>query len=258
MASISLAFLPFVPFGTNPWIMVGFLAAMVLGLYASIKVQTTYARYSRQPSRRGLTGAETAREILDRAGAEDWAVVGASHGQPTTRDVRIEMVPGQLSDHYDPIHRVLRLSPGVCNGTSLAACCIAAHEAGHAVQHAKAYTPLTLRTTLYPLANIGSQAWMWLILGGFFVGGIGNLGPVFLNIGIALFSCAVVFYVVTLPVEFDASRRALAYLSEYQILTEDEMGGARKVLSAAALTYVAAALTAVLQLLYLLTLRRDD
>ena len=256
MMTFSFAFLFFPP-ATSPWIVLGFFAAMALGLYATLKVQITYARYSREPSRRGMTGAETAREILNRAGAEDWAVVAHAQGQPTTRDVRIEMVPGQLSDHYDPIHRVLRLSPAVYNGNSLAACGIAAHESGHAVQHAKAYAPLTLRTALYPLANIGSQAWMWLILGGFFFGGMANLG-IFLNIGIALFSCAVLFYVVTLPVEFDASRRALAYLSEYGILTDDELRGTRKVLSAAALTYVAAALTAVLQLLYLLTLRRND
>jgi hypothetical protein len=235
----------------------GFIASFMLGAYATYKTHSTYTRYGRVGSRTGMTGAEVAREILDRAAMEEWAVELDLQRKPTTRDVRVEIVPGILSDHYSPVDRVLRLSPDVYRGTSLASCGIAAHEAGHAVQHAKGYAPLHLRTALYPLAAIGSQAWMWLMLLGFLVGGMQHLGPV-LTIGIAAFSCAVAFYVVTLPVEFDASRRAMVYLREYGILASDELVGARKVLTAAALTYVAAALTAVLQLLYLLALRRDE
>lgn len=247
----------FMPGPMSGAIGLAFLACFLLGLYATFKTQMTYSKYSRVRSRAGLTGAQVAREILDRAGAEQWAVEKEMRGEPTTLAVRVEMVPGMLADHYDPIHRVLRLSPDVYGGSSLAACGIAAHEAGHAVQHAKGYAPLHMRTALYPLANLGSQAWMWLMLLGFFFGGLQNLG-VILTIGIGLFACAVAFYVITLPVEFDASWRALGYLSEYGILARDEMGGARKVLSAAALTYVAAALTAVVQLIYLIWLRRDE
>ncbi len=243
--------------GISPLILIGFLVSMVLGIYAQFKVQSTYSRYSRVPSRRGLTGAQVAYEVLMRAGSEDWAVLREARGEVTTRSVRIELASGVLSDHYDPIHRVLRLSPDVYNSTSLAACGIAAHESGHAIQHAKGYAPLHLRTALYPLANLGSQAWMWLWLAGLIMGGMRYINPTFLTLGIALFSCAVAFYVITLPVEFDASRRALIYLTEYKILDEGEMVGARKVLTAAALTYVAAALTAVFQLLYLLSVRRE-
>ena len=246
----------FLPFGAaNLWVMLGFGLCMVLGIYASIKTQTTYARYSRVGSRVGLTGSEVAREMLDRAGLEDWAVEKEMRGEPTTKSVRIEMVPGTLSDHYDPIHRVLRLSPDVYHGTSLASCGVAAHETGHAMQHAKGFAPLHLRTTLYPLAAIGSRAWPFLMMFGWFFG-MRNLGML-LSVGIVMFSFAVLFYIITLPVEIDASRRALKYLGEYGILAPDELPGARKVLTAAALTYIAAALTAVIQLLYLLSLRRD-
>jgi len=247
-------YFPFI-FGGSPLIMLGFLAALLLGIWATIMVRSAYAKYSRVPMRAGLTGAEVARYILDQAGSEDWAIDAAARGAPTTRDVRIEMVPGMLADHYDPINRVLRLSPEVYQGTSLAAAGVAAHEAGHAIQHAKGFAPLHLRTTLYPLANIGSQAWPFLMIAGFMFG-LRNLGWL-LDVGIILFSFAVAFYLITLPVEFDASRRALAYLGGYGLLSDRELVGARKVLRAAALTYVAAALTAVIQLLYLLSLRRD-
>lgn len=246
----------FLPFGAaSPLILIGFLACLVLGIYASFKTQSTYAKFSRVGSRSGLVGAQVAREILDRAGLEAWAVEKEMRGEPTTRSVQIEMVSGMLSDHYDPIQRVLRLSPDVYHGSSLAACGVAAHEAGHAVQHAKGFVPLHLRTTLYPLAAIGSKAWPFLMMLGWMFG-LRDLG-ILLSIGIVMFSFAVAFYVITLPVEFDASRRAMVYLREYGILATEELSGARKVLTAAALTYVAAALTAVIQLLYLLSLRRD-
>ncbi len=242
--------------GGSPLIMLGFFAALLLGIWATIMVQSAYAKYSRLPTRSGLTGADVARYILDRASAEEWAMEAAARGAPTTRDVRIQVVPGMLADHYDPINRVLRLSPEVYSGTSLAAAGIAAHEAGHAIQHAKGFAPLHLRTTLYPLANIGSQAWPFLMIAGFLFG-LRNLDWL-LDLGIILFSFAVAFYLITLPVEFDASRRALGCLAQYGLLTDRELKGARRVLSAAALTYVAAALTAVVQLLYLLSVRREE
>jgi uncharacterized protein len=234
------------------------LPGMLIGLWATMKVKSTFAKYSQIPSRRGITGAQAARMILDQAALEDYDT--ASGGEMSTRDVAIEAVGGQLSDHYDPTQRVLRLSEGVYASNSLAALGIAAHEAGHAIQHATGYKPLGMRSALYPLASIGSRAWPFLLMGGIFFGQMAAIRPL-LFVGIGLFSFSVLFYVVTLPVEFNASSRAMACLGRYNIITEEEATGAKKVLSAAAMTYVAAVITAVFQLLYLLTLLgggRDD
>lgn len=217
------------------------IPGLILALYAQFKVSSTYARFKREPSRSGLTGAQIARQILDTNGCGD---------------VRIERVPGSLTDHYDPENGVLRLSEEVYGSRSIAALGVAAHEAGHAIQDATDYGPMRIRATLVPVANIGSSAAIPL----FMLGLIFSWEPL-LKIGILCFSLAVLFYVVTLPVEFNASGRAVALLAS-SYLPEDEVQGVKKVLSAAALTYVAAALQAILQLLRLVLLansrRRDD
>ena len=217
------------------------IPGLILALYAQFKVSSTYARFKREPSRSGLTGAQIARQILDTNGCGD---------------VRIERVPGSLTDHYDPENGVLRLSEEVYGSRSIAALGVAAHEAGHAIQDATDYGPMRIRATLVPVANIGSSAAIPL----FMLGQIFSWEPL-LKIGILCFSLAVLFYLVTLPVEFNASGRAVALLAS-GYLPEDEVQGVKKVLSAAALTYVAAALQAILQLLRLVLLansrRRDD
>ena len=217
------------------------IPGLILALYAQFKVSSTFARFKREPSRSGLTGAQIARQILDTNGCGD---------------VRIERVPGSLTDHYDPENGVLRLSEEVYGSRSIAALGVAAHEAGHAIQDATDYGPMRIRATLVPVANIGSSAAIPL----FMLGLIFSWEPL-LKIGILCFSLAVLFYVVTLPVEFNASGRAVALLAS-GYLPEDEVQGVKKVLSAAALTYVAAALQAILQLLRLVLLansrRRDD
>ena len=217
------------------------IPGLILALYAQFKVSSTYARFKREPSRSGLTGAQIARQILDTNGCGD---------------VRIERVPGSLTDHYDPENGVLRLSEEVYGSRSIAALGVAAHEAGHAIQDATDYGPMRIRATLVPVANIGSSAAIPL----FMLGLIFSWEPL-LKIGILCFSLAVLFYLVTLPVEFNASGRAVALLAS-GYLPEDEVQGVKKVLSAAALTYVAAALQAILQLLRLVLLansrRRRD
>ena len=217
------------------------IPGLILALYAQLKVSSTYARYKKVHSGTGLTGAQIARQILDTNGCGS---------------VRIERVPGSLTDHYDPENGVLRLSEEVYASRSIAALGVAAHEAGHASQDATDYGPMRIRATLVPVANIGSSAAIPL----FMLGLIFSWEPL-LKIGILCFSLAVLFYVVTLPVEFNASGRAVALLAS-GYLPEDEVQGVKKVLSAAALTYVAAALQAILQLLRLVLLansrRRDD
>ena len=228
------------------------LPTVLLALYAQAKVNSTFNRYSQERSRRGMTGQEVALAILRSAGITD---------------VPVEMVSGRLTDHYDPRSRVLRLSESVCGSTSIAAVGVAAHEAGHAIQHQVGYTPLHLRNVMIPLTRIGSNLSMPLIILGIIMGGLsssvsGNLGWYIIVLGIALFGIAVLFQVITLPVEFNASRRALALLREQQILMGDELGKARKVLQAAALTYVAATAQALANLLRLLLIvggrKRDD
>jgi Zn-dependent membrane protease YugP len=204
----------------------------LLAAWASLKVRSTFARYSEQPTRGRLTGAQVAHEILRRNGIID---------------VKIEETSGMLSDHYDPRHRVLRLSPNVYRSTSVAAVAVAAHEVGHAIQHAKDYAPLALRSAAVPLAQIGSWA-PWIIM----IGGFGLHMTSLVYLGVILFTGVVLFQVVTLPVEFDASRRAKEQLLSLGLVTASESGGVKSVLSAAAMTYVAGALTAVLTLLYYL------
>jgi uncharacterized protein len=203
-----------------------------LSLWASAKVKSTFRKYSQVYARSGISGAEVAHALLRRKGISG---------------VRVEEVAGFLSDHYDPSHRVLRLSPDVYHGRTLAALGVAAHEAGHAIQHATAYGPLKFRSWVVKPAMIGSNL-------GFIVAGLGMMmhATQLIWLGIILFSAFVIFTLVTLPVEFDASRRAVVALEQGGFITPQEMDGTSAVLKAAAMTYVAAAISAVLQLLYLL------
>ena len=211
------------------------LIGVIISLWASAKVKTTYAKYSRVRSMSGMTGAQAAERILYSAGIYD---------------VRSEHVRGDLTDHYDPRNRVLRLSDTVYGSTSVAAIGVAAHECGHAVQDQKDYAPLRIRNSLVPVANFGTMA-AWPIL---IVGLIFGYNSTLIHLGILLFSLGVLFQLVTLPVEFDASRRAIEMLGSQGILYGDEVRQTRKVLSAAAMTYVAAAAAAILSLLRLLIL----
>ena len=219
------------------------LIGAILSMWASFKVQSTYARYSKERSSAGMTGADTAAAILRNNGIYD---------------VSIEHVPGQLTDHYDPKAKVLRLSDAVYNSTSVAAIGVAAHECGHAIQHQENYAPLMFRSALVPAANIGSKAGIPIILLGILL----SYNNVLIQIGIWVFSLAVLFQLVTLPVEFNASRRALVMLRTQGILADDELKYTRKVLKSAALTYVASAAAAILQLLRIILItngrRRDD
>jgi Zn-dependent membrane protease YugP len=219
------------------WSLILLLPALVLGIYAQAKVSSSFNRYSQVPSARGLTGAQAARQVLDSAGLYD---------------VGIEVAGSRLSDHYDPRSRTLSLSPEVGDSNSLAALGVAAHEAGHAIQHAAGYVPFKFRSALVPVANFGTNFGFIL----FFVGLLFFRSGLLMNIGIVLYAAAVLFTLVTLPVELNASRRAMALLSDRSILVADELAGARKVLNAAALTYVAAALMAVLQLVRLILISR--
>jgi Zn-dependent membrane protease YugP len=210
----------------------------ILALYAQQKVKNTYRHYSNEMASSRISGAQVASKILNS--------FGASH-------VKIEKAKGQLSDHYDPRKRILRLSEGVYASHSLAALGIAAHETGHALQHHSGYFPLQLRNAIYPVANFGSSLAFPLFFVGFL---FSQKGPsILMDIGILLFAGAVVFSVLTLPVEFNASRRALVLLKDGDYMNEKELSGARKVLSAAALTYVAATAMAAIQLLRLFLLR---
>lgn len=219
------------------WSLILLVPALVLGLYAQAKVSSSFSRYSQVPSARGLTGAQAARMVLDSA--------GLSH-------VGIEIGGNRLSDHYDPRSHTLSLSPDVGNSNSLAALGVASHEVGHAIQHSEGYLPFKLRSSLVPVANIGTNFGFIL----FFIGLLFFRSGLLMNIGIVLYAAAVLFTVVTLPVELNASKRAMAQLSDRSILVADELAGARKVLNAAALTYVAAALMAILQLVRLILISR--
>lgn len=205
----------------DPTYMLIVISALI-SLFAQFLVNSRFSKYSRVRSRSGMTGAQAAERILQSQGIYD---------------VAIQRVSGKLTDHYDPRNKTLNLSDAVYASTSVAAVGVAAHECGHAIQHARGYAPLSFRSALVPVANIGSQlSWLFIILGIFF-GGSHTL----IMIGILMFSAAVLFQLVTLPVEFNASGRALKLLSETGILQKDEVSDTRKVLSAAALTYVAAA-----------------
>ena len=215
----------------------------ILCMVASARVNSTFKKYSQIRSTSGLTGKEAAEKILIHNGIYD---------------VSIQHIPGDLTDHYDPRHKVLRLSDSTYNSTSVAAVGVAAHVCGHALQHATNYSPLTIRCTLVPIANFGSQlAWPLIIIGIFLNG---NTGMMIINAGIICFSAAVLFQLITLPVEFNASRRAVAQIGEIGILGSDELPYTKKVLKAAAMTYVASAAAGILQLLRLVLIakRNDD
>ena len=210
---------------------------LLLSLYAQFKVKSAFSKYSQVQTIRKISGKEAAALLLR---------------SNSISDVSIQRIGGSLSDHYDPSRKVLRLSEPVYDKTSIAAVGVAAHETGHAIQDKEKYAPLVLRSTLVPVANIGSSAGPYLALAGI----IFRMN-LLLNIGIILFACAVLFYLITLPVEIDASRRALKVLEHNAILSQEELKGAKKVLSAAALTYVASALTAMANLLRLILISRD-
>ncbi|MCC6797968.1 MAG: zinc metallopeptidase [Candidatus Hydrogenedentes bacterium] len=229
------------------WTLVLLIPGVILSLWAQYKVKSAYAKYSQVGTRSGLNGAQVAARVLQDANVGLVGNAKAARGNV----VSLEAIGGHLTDHYDPRDRTLRLSDEVYHGQSIAALGIAAHEVGHAIQHANAYSMLMWRNAIYPVTNIASSLSFPILFGGLIFG----IGPL-LYIGIALFAFAVVFTLITLPVEFDASRRALAALSSGGYLTEEEMYGARKVLSAAALTYVAAAVAALLQLLRLILIAR--
>lgn len=218
------------------------IIGLVLCLGASAMVKSTYNRYKEVYPARFMSGAEVAERILRSAGIQD---------------VRVEQVAGELTDHYDPREKVLRLSQENYNTSSVAAIGVAAHEAGHAIQHNVGYFPLKFRNAILPVANLGSQLGVPLVL----IGLIFSFGDTLINVGILLFAFAVLFQVVTLPVEFNASKRAVKMLDEQGILYGEELSGCKKVLSAAAMTYVAAAASSALQLLRLVILggkRRRD
>lgn len=225
--------------GTYLLVVIGAL----LSLMASAKVKSSFARYSNVRSMSGMTGREAAERILRNRGIYD---------------VQVQHIYGNLTDHYDPRNKVLSLSDSVYNSNSVAAIGVAAHECGHAIQHAKGYAPLSIRGALVPVANFGSTISWPLILMGLLIRS--NASMLFINLGILAFSFAVLFQIVTLPVEFNASRRAVRILGETGMLRPDELRGTRKVLSAAALTYVAGAAAGILQLLRLLIIggRRND
>ena len=222
------------------------LPCMLLALWASANVNSTFKKYSGQFSSRGITGAEAARRVLSANG-----VTG----------VRIESVPGNLTDHYDPKANVIRLSQNVFSSSSTAAIGGGCHEAGHAVQYAKSYGPIKGRAAIIPITNIGSKLAMPLILLGLALSFLEGMSYAFVYLGIACFGLSLVFQLVTLPVEFNASRRAMVAIQHGDILTKEEQVGARKTLRAAAMTYVAATAVALAQLVRLLLIfgrRRDD
>lgn len=223
------------------------LPCILLSLWASSNVNSTFKKYANQYSSRRLTGAEAAQRVLSANGV---------------RGVRIDRVSGNLTDHYDPKTNVIRLSDSVYSSTSTAAIGVACHEAGHAVQYAENYGPIKIRAAIIPLTNFGSKIAMPLILAGILMTFLGSFSDTLVYLGIAAFGMSLVFQIVTLPVEFNASRRAMQAIESSNILTEDEQRGARKTLRAAALTYVAATAVALAQLLRLILLfgnrRRRD
>ena len=221
------------------------IIGFVICAIASWNVNATFKRYQKIGNRRGITAAQVARQILDDNGLQF---------------VAVERVSGSLTDHYDPRNKTLSLSDAVYNATTVAAIGVAAHECGHAMQHAKGYVPLSIRSALVPVVNFGSYLSWPLIVIGLFINS--STGSLFLNAGLLLFSLVVLFQLVTLPVEINASRRAVRLLDQEHILIGDEVGQTARVLKAAALTYVASATASILQLLRLLILtggrRRDD
>ncbi len=216
------------------------IPGLILGIYAQIKLSSTYNRYLEVGTQSGVTGAQAAREILDRSGLSN---------------IPVEEIPGQLTDHFDPMKKALFLSSENYHGNSISAVGVAAHESGHALQQQAGYAMFNLRMWLVPATQFASMAWMGLMMLGFF---FRALGPTFINIAIGVFSVLTLFQIVTLPVELDASRRAKVQLDRLGLIGPAESEPVRKVLSAAAMTYVAAMVTAVLQLLQLIMIARDD
>jgi len=217
------------------------IPALIIAGWAQFKINSTFDRYSRVQSTKGYTGSQVARILLDRGGL---------------RDIPVELTEGKLSDHYDPVSRVMRLSKDVFYGASVASLGVAAHETGHALQHKERYAPLVFRNSIVPVVNFGSSLSWILFFAGFIVG-----IPSLLRLGILLFMTVVIFQLITLPVEFNASKRALALLGSENILLGNEVQGAKKVLDAAALTYVAATLMAIANLIRMIVLsnmRNDD
>ena len=215
------------------------LPAMLFAMAASAGVNSTFSKYSTQYSSKGVTGAQAARFVLDKNGL---------------RNIPIEQIPGKLTDHYDPTANVIRLSGDVYNGTSTASIGVACHEVGHAIQHAIGYTPIKIRSAIVPITNIGSKIAVPLILVGILLSSLGEIFVWIAYVGLFGFALAAIFQLVTLPTEFNASSRALKTIRENNILTPDELKGARKVLSAAAMTYVAALAVAIGQLLRMIIL----
>ena len=234
-------------YGFDMFYVILVLPCVIFSIWASARVNSTFKKYSSQFSRRRITGAEAAQRVLNANGL---------------RDVRIERVGGNLTDHYDPRSNVIRLSDSVYGSTSTAAIGVACHEAGHAVQYAQNYAPIKLRAAIIPITNIGSKLAMPLILIGLLLTVMESASYFFVYAGIACFGLSLVFQLVTLPVEFNASRRAMEAIADSDILTSEEQVGARKTLSAAAMTYVAATAVALAQLLRLLLIfggrRRRD
>jgi Zn-dependent membrane protease YugP len=210
---------------------------LLFGLWAQMKVSRTFRKWSEVRPKNGMTGAQAAAAVLQASGLPD---------------LKIEPIPGHLTDHYDPRSRTLRLSQDVGQAATIAALGVAAHEAGHAIQDAQGYTPMRIRQTLVPVATFGQSLWFLPVFIGLIVGSTGLV-----NVGLILFLAIVVFQLVTLPVEFDASRRALQVLEGGHLLADDEIGGAREVLRSAALTYIAGFVASVGQLIYFFLVSRD-
>lgn len=220
------------------------IPAIIFTLYAQFRVHSSFEKYSKVRNHRNMTGAQAARRVLDANGLDN---------------VVIEMTRGNLTDHYDPRSRVLRLSESVCNVNSVAAVSVACHEAGHAIQHANGYAPLKIRNSIVPLANFASNfSWIMVIVGVGLLAYGNYIGDMIFNLGILLMLAVILFHTVTLPVEFNASSRAIAQMEELGIVTEEENKGARRVLRAAALTYVAALAVAIGNLLRMLALKNRD
>jgi len=231
----------------DPVYLIFALPGLLLAMWARFRLNRTFNKYSKVSTSRGMTGAQVARSLLD--------AYGLHH-------VKVEGVPGQLTDHYDPRSHTLRLSEATYSSPSVAAAGVAAHEMGHALQHAENYAPLTLRGAMVPATNFGNNLGPWIVMGGLLLSSFVNsaLGIMVAWLGVGLFGLAVLFSIVTLPVEFDASRRAKKLLHSEGILFQDELQGVDKVLDAAALTYVAAAISAIGTMLYyvfILLGRRD-
>jgi hypothetical protein len=219
------------------YFLLAFIVPMVVGLWAQNRVKSTFARNLEVPVANGMTGAQVARRILDANGLQE---------------VPVEETPGSLSDHYDPRSRSVHLSPEVFRGVSVASTAVGAHEVGHAIQHAQAYAFFRFRSAMFPAVQFASNIWLLFLIGGFILNALGLV-----YIGIALYAVAVLFQIVTLPVEFDASRRAKAQLSDMGFVAANEGSGVKSVLTAAAWTYVAAALAAVALLLYYLSMLQN-